>query len=569
MKYYMIFRKKYFFLAGILVLIFSSCNEDVLKETPLDFLAPEVAYNSVEGIQQGINGLHTNVRKNYFPGYNDTQTQLYGMATDLAFQGEDPASTRWLNDYSTFLRPDNPWSSWAWNNEYNQIQGVNVLIKSIKDSNDEIWENEAQKNAFLAEAMFFRAFSYRILTTFYGDVPLVIEPITSAKADFVRDPKAKVYELMREDLIFASTNLPEPGKEKDPGRITQGAAWTMLSELYLNMGENQLAVDAASKVIEGYNYKLMTERFGTKLGNDVFGSGDVFFDLFGFGNHNLAENTEAIWVIQFEPLITGGGTNTVERAYGPAYFRLGTTPDGFPAIRGEFVNGNYTGLTDTLGRSVGWFSPTNYLKYYIWQSDWNNDIRNAEHNIKRNFYYDSPDSKYDGQKIDFSLYPEGTRDKQKDTVFHIFPSYMKFADPLNHFVDEARSGGGNIHKDNYALRLPETILLRAEAYLNLGKKDLAAVDINLIRNRAKATPVLPADVDIEYILDERARELYGEEFRNITLRRVGKLVERTKMYNNNPKIPGANIKDYNVLYPIPQDAIDLNIGAVIEQNPGY
>ena len=76
-------------------------------------------------------------------------------------------------------------------------------------------------------------------------------------------------------------------------------------------------------------------------------------------------------------------------------------------------------------------------------------------------------------------------------------------------------------------------------------------------------------MDIDYILDERARELYGEEFRNITLRRVGKLVERTRKYNDNPRIPGANIQDHHILYPIPQAAIDLNIGAPIEQNPGY
>ena len=146
---------------------------------------------------------------------------------------------------------------------------------------------------------------------------------------------------------------------------------------------------------------------------------------------------------------------------------------------------------------------------------------------------------------------------------------MKFADPLNHFTEEARSGGGNNHKDIYAIRLAETLLLRAEAYVNLGKKDLAAEDINKIRIRANAKPVLPQDVDIDYILDERARELYGEEFRNITLRRTGKLIERTRKYNNNPKIPGANIEEYHNLYPIPLASIDLNIDAKIEQNPGY
>lgn len=569
MTKYILYKKQTLSIVICIFSLFISCSDNILVETPLDFLSPEIAYNSVDGIEQGINGLHERVRANYYYGYNDTQSQLYGIGTDVAFQGEDPGSTRWLNDYTTFLRPDNPWTSWPWNNEYNQVQRANLIIKSIETSSDEIWENEAQKNALLAEAKFFRAFSYRLLTYLYGDVPLITEPVTTAKADFIRNPKAEVLSQMKEDLLFAVSNLPEPGNEKASGRITQGAAWHMLSELYITMGENQLAVEAASKVIDGFNYKLMTQRFGTKLGKDILGSGDVYFDLFGYGNHNLSENTEAIWVIQVEPLITGGGNNTGERAWGPAYFRIGNTPDGFKAILGEFVNGVYTTYSDTLGRSVGWFSPTNYLKYDIWKSDWDNDMRNAEHNIKRNFYYDNPESAYHGHKIDFSLYPPGTRDANKDTISYIYPYWMKFADPLNHFTEEARAGGGNNHKDIYAIRLAETLLLRAEAYVNLGKKDLAAEDINKIRIRANAKPVLPQDVDIDYILDERARELYGEEFRNITLRRTGKLIERTRKYNNNPIIPGANIQEYHNLYPIPLEAIDLNIDAKIEQNPGY
>jgi hypothetical protein len=47
------------------------------------------------------------------------------------------------------------------------------------------------------------------------------------------------------------------------------------------------------------------------------------------------------------------------------------------------------------------------------------------------------------------------------------------------------------------------------------------------------------------------------------------LIERVKLYNNNPKTPGANIQNKNLLYPIPQSQIDLNIDAKMEQNPGY
>jgi hypothetical protein len=213
--------------------------------------------------------------------------------------------------------------------------------------------------------------------------------------------------------------------------------------------------------------------------------------------------------------------------------------------------------------------PTNYLAYQIWEGNWNNDIRNAEHNIKRNFYYDSPGSVYDKKKIDFSLYPAGSRNALNDTCQYIYPYFMKFVDPVHHFTDPARSGGGDNQKDIYAIRLSETFLLRAEAYVRLNNLSAAADDINQIRNRAKATPVNSEDVSLDYILDERARELYGEDWRPITLRRMGKLIERVRLYNNNPKFPGANIKENNVLYPIPQNQIDLNIGAKMEQNPGY
>jgi hypothetical protein len=146
---------------------------------------------------------------------------------------------------------------------------------------------------------------------------------------------------------------------------------------------------------------------------------------------------------------------------------------------------------------------------------------------------------------------------------------MKFADPLNHFTSPDRSGGGYNHKDNYALRLAETYLLRAEAYINLGQTDKAAQDINVIRERSNATPISAAEATIDFMLDERVRELWGEEQRQITLRRTGKLIERIRKYCNNPKFPGLNAEDYHVLLPIPQSQIDLNIDADFPQNEGY
>lgn len=569
-KYLYIIRKKYSILA-VMVLICSSCQKDVLKEVPMDFLAPENAYTSFAGIQQGITGLHWFMRNSFY----DEQTRQDcfaimngGVATDLAFHGENPGGNRKLVNYQSEMTPSfDEFVPFFWQRPYQMIQRANVLIESINSAQENVFPSETKKNEYLAEAMFFRAWAYRTLVMLFGDVPLVDYVVKSAKTDFVRAPKADIYKLMEADLIFSAANLPEPGKEESPGRITQGAALTLLTEVYLSQSKYQQAVDAASDVIDGGYYHLMTSRFGSTV--DVFGSGDVFLDLFAYGNQNLPENREALWVIQFEPLVNGGIKFAGERGFGPAYFRIGNTPDGKIAFRGEFVSGKYTGYSDSLGRPVAYMRPSNYMSYNIWRSDWNNDIRNAKHNIKRDFYYDSPGSAYDKQKIDFSKYPPGSRNSLLDTCQYIFPYILKFADPLHHFDDPSRSGGGYVHKDIYAMRLAETYLLRAEAYVGLGNKTAAAADINALRTRANATPVASANVDIDYILDERAREVYGEEWRHITLRRVGKLLERVRLYCNNPVYPACNIQDYNILFPIPQTVIDLNIDAVMEQNPGY
>ncbi len=569
-KYINILGKGLFLLTIIPVLMVSSCSKDVLKETALDFLSTDNTYNTVSGIRTGISGLHTKFRNDWYleaGGQPELVTNLGGVGTDIAYHGEDPNSTTFLSNYKTYLTSSNANMAHYWSYNYEIIQKANALIKGINAADAAIWTNDAQKNAFLGEAMFFRAFSYRMLVSYYGDVPLVTEVINTAKTDFVRVPKADIYKQMEEDLTFAATNLPTRGKEEAPGRITQAAALHLLSELYITEGKYQEAVNAASKVIDGAGYALMTKRFGSTV--DVFGSGDVFLDLFAYGNQNLAENTESIWVMQFEPLITGGSSFPGERAWGPAYFRMGNTPDGFKAFRGDLVNGVYTGYSDSIGRPVSWIRPTNYAAYDIWKSDWKNDIRNAKHMIKRDFYFDNPASKFNKKKIDFSLYPAGSRDAIKDTCQYIYPYFLKHADPLHHFTNPATAGGGSNHKDVYVIRLAETILLRAEAYIGLGKKDLAAADINLIRTRANAKPIDASKADLDYVLDERARELYGEEFRHITLRRMGKLIERVRKYNNNPKNPGLNIQDYNVLFPIPQSQIDLNISAAMKQNDGY
>ena len=87
-----------------------------------------------------------------------------------------------------------------------------------------------------------------------------------------------------------------------------------------------------------------------------------------------------------------------------------------------------------------------------------------------------------------------------------------------------------------------------------------------VRGRAQAKPVQSGQISLDYILDERMRELVVEEPRRKTLVRLNKLYERTMKYNFRVK---DNMEPYHELWPIPQTAIDANTGAKLLQNPGY
>jgi hypothetical protein len=149
-----------------------------------------------------------------------------------------------------------------------------------------------------------------------------------------------------------------------------------------------------------------------------------------------------------------------------------------------------------------------------------------------------------------------------------YPALFKFHDPTRNNVNVVES-----KRDAFVFRLPEMYLIAAEASMKLQKNDDAATYINKVRERA-ALPgkvnemkVTAADITLDFILDERAREFAGEQLRWFDLKRTGKLIERVKKYNPDA---APNIQDYHSLRPIPQVEIDvLQNRSEFLQNPGY
>ncbi len=130
----------------------------------------------------------------------------------------------------------------------------------------------------------------------------------------------------------------------------------------------------------------------------------------------------------------------------------------------------------------------------------------------------------------------------------------------------AGANSGRTTNDKIRMRLAETYLLRAEAYFHKGDLANAASDLNTVRQRVNAYQIGPDDVTLDFILDERARELVIEEPRRRTLVRLNQLYEKTKKYNFRSQ---NTIQPFNELWPIPQAFIDANNQVPIPQNPGY
>jgi starch-binding outer membrane protein, SusD/RagB family len=525
------YRILFLMLAG--TLIFPSCNDDYLSETPRSFLAPENTFVNTKGFETVLTGLHIFVQQEWgWNGGNGDSYARYFAGTDIAISGTQSGLIIPFENYS--IHPSNAQVQGHWDFHYRAIGNANLIIDAAENPNVK-WDLPEDKNRIAAEARFFRAYNYRALVSLYGDVPLVDSPQKPFRMDFTRQPVADLLNFMIEDLKFAAQYLPNLGA-KD-GKIAKAAAQHLLAEIYLWAGKADLAEQAAKDVINSGLYKLMTARFGPKAS----APGDVFSDLFVEHNQNRASgNLETIWAVQQEYNVRGGGGQQDGQN---DWSRRDWVPN-YAAVPGMI-------LADSLGgRGLGRLRP---LKWWL-DSFEAQDIRASKYNIRRDYWYNNPTSANYGKKVVIS--------QEDENVGSLYPSITKF-----NFGKTADDPAflSNL-KDRYKMRLAETYLLLAEAQLLQNKKPEAAASINVVRARANASPVASADVTIDYILDERARELIGETHRRFELVRTGKLLERVRLLN--PKSKDV-IRDHHVRWPIPQVAIDANADAVLTQNTGY
>jgi hypothetical protein len=554
-----------------------SCKKDFLDETPRDFLSATNAFQNSADFTASVNNLYRLVRAELYTT-NDNDPFEYQYRTDIAFYVPAAFPANLIAEIS----PTSSIISNHWRALYKIVSEANTIISRIPASK----LNAADKKLFEARGRFFRAFAYRCLAYIWGGVPLVTAEVTAPKIDYVRATRHEVYTQVIDDLNFAVANLPAitASTIKD-GEVSAQAAQHLLAEIYIADNQFQNAITAASAVISTAGMALMTNRFGTRK-TEV--PGDVYWDLFRKGNQNRKNgsgNTEAIWVIQIEADVPGGAAVTTTS------FASG---DGFslervhaPLSRDVTVNNVATFLWPASdyscgGRGVGFWAPSKYFIDSVYAADPVNDIRNANHNFVRKFRVTNPASPLYNTDIDFANLPAGTKGTSGAVLSSgvpsraLYPYQTKCTEPGGHpanlyvvpapYPNALKGGAGFTYQDQYMFRLAETYLLRAEANLGAGNAAAAAADINVVRARSHAAPVAAGNVTIDYILDERIRELGVEEKRLLTIMRLGKWYDR--VVKCNPFYASSALPKYN-LWPLPQSEIERNRGAVLAQNPGY
>jgi len=534
-------------------MIGTTACEGFLDEELKTELAPTNTYTSTYGFELGSTGLYALTRSEYNT-WGEKGAYMHGdacayetlhAATDIVDVVNSDGSLTAFANLTVSSQHKFVLSYWKW--AYSLISSANLILNySEKNTN---WDKPTDKIGFQAEARFFRAYGYRTLVYLWGDVPYVEDILYDFQLDFSRDPKAEVVGHIIEDLKFAVEHLPENPDATNfkEGKLTKWAALHLLSEMALLQKDYTLAEEAALKVINSGYYELMKTRYG--VGKDQ--PGDVFSDLFLENNQNRKiGNRESIWVLQFEYNTIGGGTNSddwTRRAWNPKY----TAIDGFS-------------YADSLGgKGLAQIMP---MKWWVGTEGTNaegnypgifdkKDMRNSNYNIKRNWYYNNPaKTAVFGKKCNIT---EQTWQSEKS----LFPALTKF---FYGRIENLELTGS--YRDRMKFRLAETYLLLAEAYLGQNDAAKAAAAVNEVRKRAGATQITAAEMDMDFLLDERIRELVGEESRRFTLVRTGKYVDRVKKYNDAIK---DKVEEYHALWPIPKEIIDSNRDVEFPQNPGY
>lgn len=617
----------------------TSCQRDFLDPDPLSIFDPDKTFNTESGLQAALAMADKHMR-HYYTNYTANNINVpistEYMFSELSVYGKTDAGGGLWDDIANKLTPtsgmysnDTNHMMYFWDQTYTGIKYANSVLSNIDNVTG---LGDALKNEYKGRAYFHRAFRYYTLVWQFGDVPLVAKIIGEPKQDYRSTKREAIIDMCISDMEKAVQWVPAQSQMLYYGMVNKEACRHLLAKLYLSAGEWKKAEAQCDTLINNSGLALMTEPFGDVSASNSGESKtwnitrNVIWDLHRPENKMTLTNKETILGLPNSSEQTHTDFLTM-RIFG-ANWNNGAlkSPDGKNAANNYARNnGSYDQNFDWLramGRGIGTVRLTSFAQHGLWNVNGVEDNDDYRHNSTignwvhmTDMKYNDPTSSYKGQN--FRLYDDAGKLLCSDTIrcwfdFPLYKIYLKDMSAENNqgatqFNGATKGSNGNW----YLFRLAETYLLRAEARLYQGNAAGAAEDVNAIRKRAHCSQ-LYTTVNIGDIANERARELYLEEWRNVELTRISydlaksgvpdewgntydintwnkqEGTDRTggsywyqriihySLYNNvgsGIKSGNATLKytmdKKNVFWPIPDGAITANNKGVLHQNFGY
>jgi len=559
----------YYIVCSVLLPVMNGCS-GYLEETDLPRLTPTY-YGTQAGVSAAATATYSYMR---WGAGNERYNVITEYGTDLFTQGEDPGLfASGFNQYGSQLNADADVLYQFWQTCYKAISTTNLVIQQVEASTT---LTDAQKQSAIAEMSFVRAYFYFDLVRQFGSIPLVLDVAFEVRTEFKRASIAEIYNQIITDLEYSVQYLPETPPMT--GKATRYSAYHLLAKVYLTRGsavseqrgqqptDMDNALKNAKIVIESGRFELL----------------DNYSKLWDINNMG---NKEVVFSVQFttDPVYRGDG-NSFHLYWGSWY-------EDQPGMVRDLANGRpYRRHRQTEKVMFEMFDRKNDSRFYKslkWVYYTNRTGTPLAIGDTAVYYSIKPTS----ETHPYKYFVWDRNDLSQNNRY--YPPLLKYFDPLRLGVGDMQGG-----REWVRMRLGETYLIAAEAAGRKNDFTTAAFYINELRKRAAwqegetkmpqywreegGTPgdtkstfaeieVKEADLQgnfVDFILDERGRELLGETDRWNDLVRCEKLEEYVSKWNPD----AVSLRSHHKYRPIPQRHIDRLFpkgSDSEEQNPGY
>ncbi len=542
------------YIIGLLAFVFSSCSDFLDEDNRSNAIAEEV-YLTADGFESLVVANYSQLR-----GIYGQEAFIFCSGTDMYAQGRDP-EPEGLATYVE-LNPNSVGVDQLYTSCYEAIRLANTAVYY-----GEITEQTDNLPNLLGQVKYLRANAYFLLVQTYGGVPLVTEFIDEPILSYTRDSDEDIYAFIIEELEEALGLVEDVNFT---GRVTRRSVLHLLSKVYLtrayeSFGPAEDFSTAATLADQAINGQTLNLSFAELWAPENDLNEEVLFSV-QYSAASVATDPTGLGHRQstyFGPY-QGGSEVVVDGVV--------TAPNrSFRLCPTEYAIRLFTQEDERWSATFMERSFTSYFDFFR--------VDEALHDSLKVAHYYAP--LWASSTADTIAWRAADPERRSDAVIHTFGSYDAGAEistdyetiPTKKFDDPtAPYGGTTSTRDIILSRLGETYLLAAEAYLGAGDPATGLDRLNVVRSRAGVADATLAEFNIDYILDERGRELLGEYHRWFDLKRTGTLVERAVAHHfliEDESAFAGNNGEQKILRPIPQSAIDLNQNREFEQNPAY